>query len=374
MTCKTNNKERKEKKRMKAVRIFNCNTYQIPWFVVQYAKWWRPSYPFDNCTDQVKRIYRLIDALGGKFDICTFQEMFGANHVTLLDWLVLNQYMIPSVYYDTFCPDTGLKGLISNVWNTYLTYRRRTGGLLFACKQSLHTIWHLHLNFTCSNDEESANKSYSITLLDASEYWGLSKYLLLCNVHFHSLDPHVDSVSRSKQREEVKATFIKIHTEQKYPNDFVWANCGVVLVGDFNCAYRKILGDDIAITEDKLIDHKDTTDGYDNLLSMFGPHIILRDLYRDKQMWVDPLLENIFNSLKLYDYTYDGHANSYVNPKTVRDSSRMDYIFVADAIPSLANDIISVLKLKCLDCKILTQPKGEEISDHYPVVASLVPA
>jgi hypothetical protein len=71
-------------------------------------------------------------------------------------------------------------------------------------------------------------------------------------------------------------------------------------------------------------------------------------------------------------HTYDGHLNHLVSCKA--DSSRMDYVFLLDQLPSKDKDKpIDVMPLKGR-CDIFTTAKGHDISDHYPLVLSLTPS
>lgn len=69
-------------------------------------------------------------------------------------------------------------------------------------------------------------------------------------------------------------------------------------------------------------------------------------------------------------HTYDGAENRYVSCK--QDSSRMDFAFFLDQIPSKAGPV-EVMKLRGR-CDIFKTAKGQDISDHYPLVISLTPA
>ena len=50
------------------------------------------------------------------------------------------------------------------------------------------------------------------------------------------------------------------------------------------------------------------------------------------------------------------------------DYGRIDYIFSVDVI-----DGRTFLPLKCVSSRILIQPPGEELSDHYPLVVEVIP-
>ena len=69
-------------------------------------------------------------------------------------------------------------------------------------------------------------------------------------------------------------------------------------------------------------------------------------------------------------HTYDASSNKYVSCKT--DSSRMDYVFALDQIPS-KDGVIEVMKLKGR-CDIFKTAKGQDISDHYPLIVTISPA
>ena len=71
-------------------------------------------------------------------------------------------------------------------------------------------------------------------------------------------------------------------------------------------------------------------------------------------------------------HTYDGVTNPYVSCK--HDSSRMDYVFLLDRLPTQDKDsTLEVMPLKGR-CDIFTPAKNQHVSDHYPLVLSLSPA
>ena len=52
-----------------------------------------------------------------------------------------------------------------------------------------------------------------------------------------------------------------------------------------------------------------------------------------------------------------------------KDCGRIDYIFMVDAVEGR-----DFLPLHCLKCGIDRQSHGDELSDHYPIVAKIIPS
>jgi len=309
------------------VGIITHNIYQLPWYVALYCRFFKSDVPIDNCTDQYGRAVRLCDLLA-LYDICALQEMWGANSAYIVERLN-DDFHFPEKLV-SYIPD-------SSLWQDVKTIRamsnNKIGGLMFAVKQDMPIIWYKHHNFAHNEGEEEAYKSVGFCLLDMNAYWK-KKYLLVVNVHFHSLNPHDDTIVREQQRGEVFQQFKNLHTKQLFPLDFAWDNCGVIFMGDFNAAYMVGLGH--------------MTDEYRKLLEAFSPGGT-HDLYAEMHS------ENVLG------YTYDSDNNKYVNCKTLKDTSRMDYIFSLDSIPSpTPTNRRRTMPLQAVTCTILMQTPDKQ--------------
>ena len=139
-------------------------------------------------------------------------------------------------------------GYFADYWNTLTANRIRVnGGLYFACKEKFAIIWEHHHVFKYCVGEEGMGKSVSFVLLDVDQYWP-GKYLLIINTHLHSPFPFSNTEARKTQKEEILKGMQVIQKVMSYPDDFKWENCGVLMLGDFNMAY-KIKNSDIPTKE-----------------------------------------------------------------------------------------------------------------------------
>jgi len=116
-------------------------------------------------------------------------------------------------------------------------------------------------------------------------------------------------------------------------------NCGVLLMGDFNTP--------------------STSGEYERLIGTFQA----RDLY----------IEHIANTNEKEEPTFDGSRNSLI--LEARMSHRIDFIFALDKFvcTSEPKDVITFMKLKAVSFSIGVQPRGEELSDHWPLITQVVP-
>jgi endonuclease/exonuclease/phosphatase family metal-dependent hydrolase len=79
-------------------------------------------------------------------------------------------------------------------------------------------------------------------------------------------------------------------------------------------------------------------------------------------------------SLKLADASYDKINNTLVEPGP-GNHGRIDHILGMESIwDDVARKKVELMKLDCLGIHIVRQPAALELSDHYPVIASFVPA
>lgn len=65
------------------------------------------------------------------------------------------------------------------------------------------------------------------------------------------------------------------------------------------------------------------------------------------------------------EHTYS-ESNSLVNFQ--EDCGRIDYVFMVDSLEGR-----KFLPLHCLTCRTSRQRHGDELSDHYPIVAEIIP-
>jgi len=307
------------------LRLISFNTLQPVYSVANslyYILKRSPGYG-----DRYERSQKLYSLLNG-YDLCCLQEF--CNYVE----------------NDKSLKVFNLKGYITEPignMNKVLhacDHRNPNGGLLTAIRYDMKVIWYDEYNFEHYGGEESLNRSASFTLINMNNYWN-GKYLLMCNVHFCTDNATDDSVIREQQRGEL-FNYLSNLGEKLYPLNFKWENCGVIIAGCFNANDTSVINNTTTHSTE-----------YKRLLQCFGPsHDLLAGV----------------SSCKL-EYTFNTDLNKYADKKRCNDTSRMDYIFSLDSIPG-KKTTHTTLPLTAESGEILT---AVEISDHYPIVANIVP-
>lgn len=309
------------------LRLLSFNVFQPAWLSSLWGKIKRsPGY-----VDREIRAQELTNLIGC-YDLCCLQEF---NNETVSN----KETPFKFVGIDALPP-----GKIAQIARSY-DHVSSTGGLVGAIRNDLPIIWEYVYKFTCFGDEESFNRSAAFYLLDMRNYW-TGKYLLVCNVHFYAKDAHGDHIVREQQRGELYNEFINLH-KRLFPLGFKWENCGVIVCGCFNAAAEA--GVDISIE-------------YRKIKNSFG---ITHDIISE----TNPTAGKI--------RTFDSDKNKYVDRLLMNDTSRMDYIFSLDTIPSAisrdtgyGSETIYTMPLIAESADVLVDMC---ISDHYPVVANIVP-
>lgn len=332
------------------VSIITQNMFQIPWQVVTYFAQFKKDVPVEDCRDQLVRAMRIAPELK-QYDVCILQEMWGANsHV--IKHALDKSHNIPAKLSDFIWDGVGCcsrkvaDNYLANAWNTAKTYLAKTGGLMVATAKSLPLVWYHHHVFKHNLKEESIHKSLGIALLNMSSKWGKGKYLLVCNVHYHSPGPFDHTSDRKQQRAETLEIFTSLDILESFPEDFKWSNCGVIFAGDFNTSqfqYKSAM----------------LSSEYLELLEAFTD-VPMRNLREEHSA-------NAFKHTSTFSDT-----NSYVAQRVYNETSVIDYIFAMDEFPTISGPK-TTLRLDAENTYMIKQPHGEEYSDHYPLVATIFP-
>jgi hypothetical protein len=312
------------------VQIITFNTLQPPYTITNnmYGKLKQlPGY-----SDRYERAQALCDKLQN-YDICCLQNF---NYDAL----------------DKF-PNYTIKGIpeappgrVARLVQSY-NYANPNGGLVSIYKRNMRIIWHDEHILTTANTDI---RSFSFTLLDMNMYWR-GKYLLICNVHLASDNAHEDSIVRELQRGEIFDEFRKLHTKL-FPLGFKWENCGVIMAGTLGCTDSVV--SIFNVDDDNIEPISVVNIEYKKLMECFGEAN-------------DILAKHPTN-------TYDIELNQYATEK----SARVDYLIALDSIPSAVcfdyrtrgTGPCKTMQLQVMSAAVLTDI---ELSDHFPVVATLVP-
>lgn len=321
------------------LRLLSFNVFQPAWLSSLWGKIRRsPGY-----VDREVRAQELSNLIGS-YDVCCLQEF---NNETVSS----KETPFKFVGIDPLPP-----GKIAQIARSY-EHVSSTGGLVGAIRNDLPIIWEYVYKFKCVGDEESLNRSAAFYLLNMRNYWS-GKYLLVCNVHFYGKDSHGDHIVREQQRGELYDEFCNLH-KRLFPLGFKWENCGVIVCGCFNGAAETV---DFSNAKNPKID---ISIEYRKIINSLGKTH-------------DILLETNPEASKIR--TFDADKNKYVDRLRMNDTSRMDYIFSLDTIPSpvIGDKITDVFRYETIHTMPLMAESADVltdvcISDHYPIIASIVP-
>jgi len=315
------------------LRLLSFNVFQPAWLSSLWGKIKRsPGY-----VDREIRAQELSNLIGS-YDLCCLQEF---NNETVSN----KETPFKFVGIDPLPP-----GKIAQIARSY-EHVSSTGGLVAAIRNDLPIIWEYVYKFKYFGEEESLNRSAAFYLLNMKNYWS-GKYLLVCNVHFYAKDIHGDHIIREQQRGELYDEFCTLH-KRLFPLGFKWENCGVIVCGCFNGAAEVISGNTVDIS------------------------IEYRKIKESLGITHDIISETNPKASKMR--TFDADKNKYVDRLRMNETSRMDYIFSLDTIPSplsvektyeFGHETIHTMPLMAESADVLLDVC---ISDHYPVVANIVP-
>jgi len=311
------------------LRFITFNVMQPCWLSNVYGNIKRlPGY-----SDRDIRAKKMCELLAA-YDLCCLQEL---NNDTVVDQL--KQFNIRGI-------DPQPDGRVAKVARSY-HHVSTTGGLASAVRSDVPIIWDFVYKFQATSNETELNRSASFTLLNMINYWP-GKYLLVCNVHLYEKASHDDSIVREQQRGELFDQFCDIH-KRLFPLGFKWEDCGVIIAGCFNGA-SEVLGN-------KSVEYR-------KIMESIG---VAHDLVSE----VNPSAANI--------NTFTTDENPYADKLRMNDTARIDYILSLDTIPSRQwNGNKNQRQLEICNCLPLKAEYADVIrdsliSDHFPVVANIVP-
>ncbi|KAJ3079383.1 hypothetical protein HK102_003823 [Quaeritorhiza haematococci] len=238
-----------------------------------------------------------------------------------------------------------------------------------------------------------SRKGVYLTLWDVSALWGPFRYLAVFNTHLDAFNNDNKRVQISQLAQLVKRSLTKDVTkvveerarigwggkEESWEKGPVgaWsrdaepplARVGVVMVGDFNMVaggdmYKDVLmgmfddgAKEFAHTQTSVTNAEEECKKTDQTTLVDYCHALHGDKAHDMA-------------------TYDRN-NSIV--EVPGNFGRIDYVLGVHGF-SIKDPItgdkkwIRTMPLKCVSFEVLKQPRGEEMSDHWPVIAQLVPS
>jgi len=337
---------------LKEFSLSTLNTYLIP------------SYWSKFKTNPVGRALKISEFYNkNQVDILMLQEVWGVGIPEILSKLKDN-------YSTIFDNRKDLKKTEFNTaYNTVLNFVTQTGGLFYAQKPDIKLLWtdrdtykvsatrsqkgirgHLYSMDRFFNNktkiiDETQNITDNIVKDDAS------KYLVVFNTHLDAFDDKNKIIQLQQARKYIETTLYQtipnilsqqINTSEKK----VLPEVGVILVGDWNIpAHHQLYKSHLL----KLMG-----DETEPMIDYYTKHHQMED---DK------------------DHTYDV-KNSLVTVKWAK--GRIDYVF---GINSLNNKLVQqseednnrefnykLVPLNCLSYDIIRQPRGEEMTDHWPII------
>lgn len=333
-----------------SIHILVHNVYQIPCFFTKIYKHFTDKPEILKCKDRLIRANRLIDMILKRgYDLCLLQEMWGENTDLISNKLV--NYEIPKMYRSINYVPACFASFFNSVKNMY----DKNGGLFLCHKPVLERLWHGHYTFKNCEGEELYNKSFSITLFNATEVWD-GKYLIVGNVHNYSSHPLKTCEIRKMQREEMiefmnhcyyKITdfmnwgksdddptlsqYLSIDISPTLYAAKEWKNVGVILGGDFNFGVES--------------DARTLSQEYMEVLKIFDAV----DLFRDNKIYDNG-----------NDFSYDPLQNYYAADENMTHTSTMDYLLNLKKF-GLADDLLHFNAIS----KMIKPEYKHETSDHY---------
>mmetsp|Transcript_5943 Transcript_5943/g.13518 ORF Transcript_5943/g.13518 Transcript_5943/m.13518 type:complete len:303 (+) Transcript_5943:44-952(+) len=296
-----------------ALRLMTMNTYLVPaWFTKN-----------TSCKNQDTRAAGIGDlCVAENTDIVTLQEVWGSNtHLVQRPLENAGYFVLP-----------GYSSWGHTILDTVAQRLGTKGGLWGAHKPSVQVLDQWKHQFSIS--ETRSGKGALFVLYDASGIWGEHSRLLLTTTH---LDPF----SEKNQITQIKeiAEQLKRGVPRLIDQGLVRqaGDLAVVITGDTNIA------------------------GSDNHLyaAMLASLHNARDLHAEASE----------GELKCQDsHTYDDR-NSLCEWR----GGRLDYILATDSVPALQDGAppVQLARVSGQNFRILRQPVGHELSDHWAVIGDL---
>jgi hypothetical protein len=205
-------------------------------------------------------------------------------------------------------------GPLEEMANTLYLHYHQTGGLYDLAEEGIECQYRHKHTFTVSRSK--SKKGVEATLWKIPQ-WD-DRHLLVFNTHLDPWHP----INRQQQVKEI-FEFMDETLGSLVQRRQDWSQTAVLVVGDFNI--------------------KASSSEYDEM---------------HQREWHDFFLDEIQDT-----YAHENLLVSYTE-----DCGRIDYVFGVYKLGKY-----TFLPLECLSRTIQKQPKGEEFSDHYPLVMQLIP-
>jgi len=338
---------------LKEFTLSTLNTYLIP------------SYWSKFKTNPIGRALRISEFYNKhQPDILMLQEVWGVGIPEINSKLNEN-------YSTIFDNRKDLKNAgLNTAFNTALNFTTKTGGLYYAQKTDIKLLWTDRETYKVSAtrsqkgirghlffmDTFFQNKTKIIdeiqNINEPTEKNESSKYLLVFNTHLDAFDNKNKVIQLQQARRYIEKTLyqtipdimeqeIATYEKKNVPE------VAVVLVGDWNIPahhqlYKshllKLLGDDTEPMIDFYTKHFDMEDDKNHTYDVKNPLVTVK--------WAKGRIDYIFglNSLN----------KKLVEQSEENNNKEFNY---------------KIVPLKCLEYDIIRQERGEELSDHWPILA-----
>jgi len=338
---------------LKEFTLSTLNTYLIPPYWTKFK------------TNPIKRALK-ISEFYNKYqpDIIMLQEVWGVGIPEINSKLKENYSTIFDNRKDLKKPE------LNTAFNSALNFVTKTGGLYYAQKTDIKLLWTDRETYKVSAtrsqkgirghlfsmDEFFHNRTKIIdetqNANEPPEKNESSKYLLVFNTHLDAFDNKNKVIQLQQARKYIEKTLYQtipdilkqqIDTSEKKGIPEV----GVILVGDWNIPahhqlYKshlvKLLGEDSEPLIDFYTSHYDMEDNKDHTYDVKNSLVTVK--------WAKGRIDYIFG------------LNS-LNKKLVEQSEEDNY----------REFNYKVVPLQCLKYDIIRQERGEEMTDHWPILA-----
>eukprot|EP01061_Rhynchopus_euleeides_P008603 TRINITY_DN1774_c1_g1_i1.p1 TRINITY_DN1774_c1_g1~~TRINITY_DN1774_c1_g1_i1.p1 ORF type:complete len:442 (+),score=128.85 TRINITY_DN1774_c1_g1_i1:86-1327(+) len=296
------------------LRVMTFNAYLIPGWLVDSNN--------ATCTRQAERATRAGELVAQRADVACLQEMWGSSVGCFEAATLRSMEVVPPAQ----------RGYGVTLLDTLAYFARQTGGLYATARSAYPMLHHRSEKFASSNTK--SQKGVSLAVLDVSLMFPEAPYLAVFNTH---LDPTNENGSQERQIRQLNG-FIGRCVGQHIPEGvpgFSLGGCAVLITGDMNINSNAGEGSPVYAA---LVGGR----------SAEGQVLSVRDVHRE---WVG-----------------GGHTTTYCSREnslaTWGVGERLDYILAVDSVNGTPAARVSVRSVE-----VLKQPAGQELSDHWPVVA-----
>jgi len=338
---------------LKEFTLSTLNTYLIPSYWTKFK------------TNPVGRALKISEFYNKhQPDIIMLQEVWGVGIPEINSKLKENYSTIFDNRKDLKKP------LLNTAFNTVLNFVTQTGGLYYAQKPDIKLLWtdRETYNISATHSQKGIRSHLysmdeffrnSTKIIDETQNANepleenvSSKYLLVFNTHLDAFDNKNKIIQLQQARKYIEKTLyqtvpdiLKLQIEASEKKNK--PELGVILVGDWNIPahhqlYKshllKLLGEDSEPMVDFYTHHYDMEDDKDHTYDVKNSLVTVK--------WAKGRIDYIFGLNSL---------NKKLIEKSEEDNNRE---FNYKLVP-----------LKCLKYDIIRQERGEEMTDHWPIIA-----